>query len=294
MRGLGWLLILAGSLLLGSGCVEQGDEEPSPDIESTGMGLTIDFQGGTDVVGFEFTITRCGGGLVVHEFKELEDLVLPGMIPEFDNDPFDERSRHLFADYFTVLAAGCYDVLVEPVTFDETKGQRKPSAQCAPDSLEGVEVVEEKTTEVLLISQCDGAERGGLDVIASINHPPVLDSLDFKKFNRECDRVEICATAFDPNNDPLEFRWEKLQGPPLLIHPTVTSTVSHNGAVTECIEIKLGVAEEYLFKVSVYDLYWAGGELVRFPNSSTHMKFPVYAAERDDLKCPPSEYKHLY
>lgn len=310
------VLVAVFGLAVGVGCADVDDEDPSPDdTDETQLGLTVDFVGDTDVAGFDYTIAECSdqegiddSKIVKQQSKDLEDLSLPGMIPEFDNDPFDEDSTHLFADYYTSLPAGCYDVEVQPIT-----KSGEPSDDCDAALDEGVHVEEGKTTEALLISQCDGADRGGLDVVAALNHPPKIHELKFSKFNHECDRVKICATASDPDGDPVEFEWKQIGGPDLVeeMTPKGDKSISCDSEscqfgeyddyirsghqkVDSCVEMKLGEAGDYKFKLGVYDLYWEDDKLVRFPDSSATMTFPVYAASKPDIKCPPKETKKGY
>ncbi len=143
-------------------------------------------------------------------------------------------------------------------------------------------------------------------MVAALNHPPELEDLKFDKFNHECDKVKICATASDPDGDPLEFEWMQTDGPKLVeeISPVapkypycedscddVDDHKTSDGAITRCIEMTLGEAGVYKFRLGVHDLYWTDGRLVRFPDSSATMKFPVYAAEKADRKCPPKSAK---
>ena len=268
------------------------------------MALSIDINGETDVVGFAYTIRECGDRPVVAEgVKNLEDLVLPGMIPTFDNAPFDENSRHLFSDFFTVLPAGCYDVEVEPIN-----KQGVASEQCGVASADDVYVKDGKTTEILLVSQCEGPETGALDVVAALNHAPRINAIKFSKFNRECDKIEICATASDPDNDPIYFEWQQLAGPELVKGITVkgqekckgwycdylkyTYPNVYDGHGTECVKLQLGEAGDYEFEVSVYDLQWDGRKMVPFEDSSAHLSFPIYGAENPDIKCPPKKKKY--
>lgn len=299
-------IIMAAGVGIGVGCVDADDDGPEEEAEATGVALTVDVQGDTDVAGFHFTIAECETGEVVDEAtKDLEDLVLPGMIPQFDNAPFDERSRHLFSDYFTTLDPGCYDVTAQPV---DAAGA--DSEDCDSETKTGVEVVAGKTTEVLLVSQCEGAKTGGLDVVVALNHPPKLKDIDFEKFNFACKKVQACATAVDPDGDPLRFEWKQVRGPKLASPIRVVSqqmkkkTVCHDkckyddyrehkkgggGAVTECIEMKLGKPGDYFFKLTVRDLYWVKKKLVPIPDSAMTIKFPFYAGDHDKADCKPKK-----
>lgn len=313
MRKYGWLAVMAG-LFVFTGCAELADDEDAPgdDSDESGVALTVDTKGGTDVAGFKFLISECGGGVVKSELKDLEDLVMPGMIPEFDNDPFDSDSEHLFADYYTMLAEGCYDIHVQPVTKESTKADYTNSQDCSAAEATNVEIKKDKTAEILLVSQCDGPDKGGLDVVAGLNHAPVLKKIEFEKFNQECDEVKICATGYDPDGDPIEFDWKQVAGPDLIedIYVKEDKRAICDGQcsydddddyidggddkVTQCANLRLGEAGDYEFKVSLFDLYWDGDELSRFEDSKASLKFPVYAVENSEITCPPENGEFPY
>lgn len=300
MKYIAVVSVVAG-ILLGLGC-GGGEDEP----EEAGIALGIDFQSETDVTGFSFVISRCDSGEIVAEgVEELEDLVLPGLIPEFHNRPFDERSRHLFSDHYTTVAPGCYDITVQPIDADG-----RDSSDCSAASKFGVEVEAGKSAEVMLISQCEGDNPGGLDVVAVLNHPPTLEEMDYEKYSLACQQVTVCARASDPEGDPLRFFWQQVDGPPLA-SPIDAMTVEKKGgvychgdcdsdsyerhvdagggAVTECVEIALGEPGDYLFRLEVVDLYWEEGRLVPIPGSSTALEFPMYAADHQRLHCVPEK-----
>ncbi len=304
MKRLGLLAAVIFGFVICTGCSQVLDDESSPEPEETGLGLSVDFQGNTDVAGFEYAIYECGErSVVAGGIKDLEDLVLPGMIPGFEDMPFDARSRHLFSDFFTVLDAGCYDVEVEPV---DKYGAAVE--ECSPASESNVEVLDGQTTEILLISQCTGPEKGALDVVAALNHPPELSSIKFSKFNRECERVKICASASDPDTDPIRFSWNQVAGPKLMEGISLisekddscdawycdylkepTPDVYHQGEGRECIEFKLGKAGDYAFSLVVEDLKWDRdtNKMVPFDDSSASLLFPVYAADDPNSTCSP-------
>lgn len=232
------------------------DSEPSGTAEelgSTGLALSIDYKGDSDVAGFRYRIETCEGDLVVKKDKDLEDLSLPGMIPAFENAPFDARSSHLFSDHFMVLPAGCYNVRVKPITKSGDVSQ-----DCSAAQADGVEVHKGLTTEILLVSQCKGPKRGGLDVIAALNHPPVLKTLKYdpSKFVFECEETVVCATAYDPDGDPLEFVWERLDDSYVHSFEVLEPRHVEGKYVTECIKFVPLWYGSYDIKVTVYDLFF--------------------------------------
>ena len=254
--------LLAGAAL--TGCVIAEAPEPVNDqrtSEGSGMALTMDILSDTDVAGMRYGITRtsCDGESYepweTEVDVDLQDLLLPGGLDEFEDQPLDGDSAHLFADYFVVVPAGCYDVQVTPIQEDGTS-----SEDCATANMSGVEVEDGETTEILLVSQCDGPENGALDTVAVLNHPPVIDSLTYNpsKFTRCAETVEICATASDADGDPLEFVWSS-NGPEF----TVGEAITDGDSVTQCATVTPDEGGTYALDLTVYDLFVEDGELVR-------------------------------
>lgn len=276
---------------LGVGCGQNSaddDEMPEVDDERTGITLGIDFRADADVTGFHFSIRECDEGpVVVDEVRSLEEMTLPNGIPEFERGPFDEHSEHQFADHFETLSAGCYDVSVQPVT--ETG---EPSSECGSASANEVFVVDGMTTEIMLVSQCEGEAVGAGDFVAALNHPPVIESVDYSpsKFVFECEEVEICVTAFDPNGDPMEFEFEQTAGDKLRFGPYISETTREGDRATTCLRAVPVFEDDYEFRVTVYDQLWDQGEMVRVEDyigaeSRTELTVPMYTNWDFELEC---------
>jgi hypothetical protein len=300
-------LPLVGSLALGmlSACGPI-DPHEEPGLEGrTGLKLTMRLDDKTDVAGMRYEITRrsCQGERftphVVRADRPLEEIRLPGGIPDLIGNPFDGNSSHVFADFFTVLPAGCYDVSTQPLT-----AQGTPSQDCSPASTWNVYIADGQTTETLLINQCWGEGRGAIDVISALNHPPELVSVTFErsKFVYQCENQVVCATMRDPDGDPLEFTWAQVGGPALLRGPEVLSTTRNDdGSVTQCVLAVAQTPARYELKVVAYDLMHdrATGQPIRiqdflfrngnlFPSNDS-LTFPFYAADAGLNYCPVND-----
>ena len=81
-RKMGVILGLTG-LLTAAGCCgyTPGSGGGEDEATATGMALTIDYLGETDVVGMRFLVKTCAGDPVLSVDKDLEDLTLPGGHP---------------------------------------------------------------------------------------------------------------------------------------------------------------------------------------------------------------------
>jgi hypothetical protein len=275
---------------------------PTQEAESrlgrSGLAINLRFSAQSDVAAVRFALERksCSGeGITPFSLsldKPLEEIRLPGGIPGFEDQPLDKDSAHVFADMFIDLTPGCYDVSTQPLRGDATASQ-----QCASASARGVHINDRQTTEVFLINQCQGDGRGAIDVIAALNHPPALTSLAFErsKFVLRCEEQAICATAKDPDGDPLEFVWSQAGGPSLFSGPKVVSTTSNpDGSTTQCVRATAEQTGQHLLTVRIYDLLHnpQGGGLIRFeeyfsqsgkPQSSrAELTFPFYAASNGE------------
>jgi hypothetical protein len=287
------------AMAFSAGC-DAGSDAPPDEVGTTGLKLAMDIVGNTDVAGMQFELqpvscldgTPIPGAAPIVIQKDLEDILLPGGIPEFGNAPFDPDSQHVFADAFLVVDAGCYDITTTPID-----AEGAPSEDCRPASARRVEVVESMTTEVFLINQCDARDPGAIDIGTGLNHAPELISLEFteSKFGLRCDEQTICATVLDVDGDPLEFAWNMLVDLPFEGPSVVSEIENQDGSVTQCVEITPLEAGRYEVLLQVYDLITVEGALVRVEDylaatgnpaeSHAELTFPFYAADQGPDLC---------
>ncbi|MEZ4435959.1 MAG: hypothetical protein R3F65_26480 [bacterium] len=231
---------------------DTGAPPEDPLIGQSGIELRADILADTDVAGMAYVITPvdCDTGQAIGDpittHHDLEDLLLPGGHPGFEDQPFAADSTHLFADHFQALEPGCYDVTVQPLDADGD-----PSDDCAPASADGVEVVAEQVTEVLLISQCAGDALGGLDVIAVLNHAPEIVDLSYEPSKFTCGgETTICITATDPDGDPLTLVATAPDGVDLI---PAAPVIGDDGTVRQCVTVETPAPGEYDVTLTVYD-----------------------------------------
>lgn len=283
------------ALFLGCGT----DESDSTEFRQ-GLVVHSDMQYTDDVGGFSYTVEQvdCATGDLLPDGHSdsatlgRDALYLPNGIPAFESKPFDPESEHIFGDHYFLLPAGCYDVTSQPLKADSDEA----SDVCWAGHARNVEVKDGLTTEITLISQCQGPGRGGLDVVTTLNHPPTIEDLVFEpsKFVSTCNGIEICVTGIDPDGDPLEFDWKQVSGSQIARGPAVTSTtVNADGSVTQCVVLQTGAVGDYELNVTAYDLaYDEEGEMVRIEDllaaqgdeaaSRDELRFPIHAG----VECP--------
>jgi hypothetical protein len=288
-------LLLCGAAVAFAGCMDGRSEKSEgnePQTGETGLAIqaAVNTGGGTDVAYLEYGIDRvaCVADESFEPLKrtirvELSTMLLPGGIPAWENSPLDKSSKHPFADHFEVLPAGCYNVQATPLA-----GNASVSQDCAAAFMNDVEVDDGLTTEIFMISQCKGIPTGAIDSVVALNRPPTLLNLTFtpSKFIASGQKTTVCATATDPNGDPLEFQWDQIGGS--LCGADVVSDSKLAGSTTECVDIEPMEAGDYLFDVRIYDLLHNedNNKLIRFetwlsehgyPNTShASLRFPVY------------------
>lgn len=278
--------------------------DETTDAPSTGANLTVDYFGDTDVVGFHFDIERvpCGPGDAFTPFSasanvDLHDGIFPGMISLLENNPLDAKSRHLGADFFLSVEPGCYNVTATPASAfaGEAYTASSDCAAASTDPLAPIQVIAGQTTDVpMLVSQCAGSESGAIDTPVGINHPPYVTVEIDEKFNYECEPVQVCATAHDVDDDPIEFAWDKLSGSSIFdmqVGPaTVVGFEGGHRIWQQCATIVTRYTGGYDFEVTVYDLAWDAGALVRFEDltgedSHASLQFPIYTNWIEEPLC---------
>lgn len=269
-------LSLLGGLVLAA-CAQ--DPSARDQVGRQGMYLRSDIPASADVVGvrFDFTPVDCADGAVLGAStsveRPLEPFKIPGGIGDLENNPLDADSEHFFADAFATLEPGCYDVVSTPIT-----ESGEPSATCRPARERLVEVFEGRTTEIFLVNQCSGEDPGALDVIATLNHEPNIDDVEFEhsKF-RACGETQvICATVTDPDKDPLEFEWTLDESSPAAAGPRVVRRDEdpETGTVTECVEYEPSAPGKYNVTLRVYDRVWKDGEPIRIEEWLAEAGYP--------------------
>ena len=206
-----------------------------------------------DVRRFELRVVQggdCSTGTVVGaETLELEEETLPPALGGGDNHPFAEE---LF-----VLEPGAYVACAAPLT-----ASGAPSAVCAPASAR-VEAVAGTTAEILLVSQCVGDESGGVDVIAALNDPPVIEDVAVSPsaYLRLCESASITVTASDVDGDPLSYSW--------LIEDAPAGASARVLASAEEARFGTDTAGDYRLSVTVSDVHGARRSL----------SFPLHALD---------------
>ncbi len=268
------------------------------EVGAAGLALVVDVPADTDVRGIRITVTRvsCGGepiqpaGFVVD--APLEGPMPAGLVPGAVEAGLDPDNDYFFADEFWVLPAGCYDVEVLPIDEDGDA-----SEDCPPARAEGVVIQDGQTTEVVLVSECEGSggdndPTGGLDVVGvlSVRHLPAVVDIEFtpSKFAPDCHGVTICVTVEDLDDQDIRFVWQPA-GPDLLEGPVVVSHLRlAENLVRECVRVVPTIAGAYHMTVTAYDLDLdRDGRLVTDPDSFDTIRLPFYSLVDCEEPPPP-------
>ncbi len=238
------------------------------EVRSTGISLTSDTLGDTDVARMQFRVSgvNCNTanetGFQERQTRNLADMMLPGGIERFRDT--------------------------------SVGGDGQPTQDCQSAHRDRVAVEDGQTTEILLVNQCQGAERGGLDVVSSTNHAPALENLEYQRFLSSCPaETQVCATASDADGDALEFSGSEVgddndDGAGI----TIASTNRlDNGNFESCADVSVNPQGTFQFRVDVFDLDGDGNRMQDIISqqeggqvqSSTSLQFPVHSG----VTCEP-------
>jgi hypothetical protein len=198
-----WTSVLMVSLgALVGGCAD-GEPETTEPVSVGRLAIVMVPFEGTDVVAIKVKVVPGTSDCTGAPVEEKIGLIRPDVTL---------APRHPVADTFFALPVGSYHICVTPLSHVDPI---TPSQICRPT--EGAAtVIAELTTEIFLVSQCAGAPAGGLDVVASLNRPPLITDLNVlpSKLVLHDHDVEIAVTATDPDNDfSLSFSFTQVDGP---------------------------------------------------------------------------------
>ncbi len=250
-RGTPTSKLLLASALLGYGCATATDLDAGDRVGSITAAVEIGALA-QDVTGVRFDVldaaSACDGTVLATETRALESEPLPASLAGEDG------ANRPFADALFVLAPGQYRICATPLA-----AETRPSNRCAQAQMT-VRVSEGQTSEVVLVSQCDGTGSGGLDVVVALNDPPQITAvtLDPSKFVTICESLAISVDAEDPNGDAITYGWTLLAGPD-------GAGLNANGAAATFS----GPAGDYLVDVSAADTR----------GNSSSLTFPIHVSD---------------
>lgn len=253
-----------GACATDSDKTDSGDSAPGSKLGRLSAALTVPQDAKHDVAMAQFNVVAidgdCSDAPLATTTTAIEDEALVASL-----DYALEEGYRAFADGLMTLPPGEYKVCVQPL-----KADGSPSDECAVAEGTGT-VFEELTTEIVLVSQCDGISNGALDVVVSFNDPPLITEIKIEasKFITTCETATISIAAEDPNKDELSYSWEQVSGP-------MTGSLMGTGPGATFTPNDAG---DYEFKVTVTDSTGANTSLI----------FPIHVSAADgacQTPCP--------
>jgi len=112
-----------------------------------------------------------------------------------------------------------------------------------------------------------------------------------EKYNYECEAVEVCVTAFDPDDDPIEIVFENVGPQDFSLDQGTLELVGFEGGHRvwrQCGEIVTRFTRAYSYDVTAYDLFGDGTRVEDSADvsaSSTSLNFPIYTNWIEEPLC---------
>lgn len=251
------VLALSGCLDLSTGAESESaggrQESDAPSL----LVQVLTRQPADEVTAMQYALqpVACDDGVVLGpprvEVRPLEAEPVAGDVEALGDAPLDEASQHRVSTLFEVLAAGCYDLEVVPLSPGGA-----PSEACAPAYKRHVTLLEGETTEVFLLSQCRRDDLSALRILVALNHPPEIEDLSTPAdADFACGvPTELCAVASDADSDPVQL---ELTGP-----ASCTIAAREPEGARRCFAIRCRAGAAAL-TLRAYDLVWRDGAPVR-------------------------------
>lgn len=262
---------IASNACSDSGAEEIGNEVATGEAEGS-LNLAFGYHDGQptpahDVKKIRYRVVEandpegCDGEAVAQKTVSLEQENLPTSLDPDDGD----GEQHRFGDAFFVLPPGDYLVCADPLQQDGDS-----SEECAP-AFDGINVFAERTTEIVMISECEGNPTGAGDIVVALNDPPHIDDLTIypSKFITTCERGKIHVSADDPNGDDLSYAWSVVTKP--------SGSNPWLGAYGSMAFFKSTKRGDYELKVVVTDAH----------GRTAALRFPMHVSEGSCGGCGP-------
>jgi hypothetical protein len=247
------LLIGTGVLVAASG-IDANFDLWSTESRQPVVGVAAGAAAGDRAAAMELELYECGAD------RPTESVQVPfqaAALAEFaglDGMPVRVSDEHVFSAMYWAVDEGCFYVTSRPVD-----GAGRPIEGCStvrtPDSF----LAGGQTQQFALVSSCDRRVRQGIEVDGTLNHAPTVADMHVERIadTHSCDTLEICATARDPDADPMAMRWsvsnqpgDEQSDPLYLPEPTRSTGKTH---LSECIQVTPGTGR-WSVEVTVRDL----------------------------------------
>lgn len=273
---------------------------PSSLDGATGAKLQLDYAANTDVVGFHLSAERIACDAydsfvpqVVTATADLVDGGFPGGVSLLDDTSFSTEAGHAGADLLLTLDAGCWHVVATPASSIDGDVW-EPSEDCGTAESGSVRIYDGLVTDVVLMSQCEGQDRGALDAVVHLNHPPVVIAEWNRAATSTCELEELCVLVVDPDDDPVEVSWDLSSGPSLfqavVSDPVVVDFDEARRVWRSCVTVATRGDGGHLLEATAWDRAWRGGAPIRLEEvlgqpSSGSATVSLSSIRQDEPRC---------
>ena len=254
-RGMAVTMVIIGFATVGGFACQAPPTTKSTDAVGSLSAALTSTDVPVDISGLDYRVVAasdtCDGTALAVKTVALNPNGLPA-----DLGPTGTGDKHSFGDALFTLTPGMYRVCVTPLGTDGA-----PSSRCLATS--GVaSVVAETTTEVLLVSMCDGAPNGALDTAVALNEPPVINNISIapSKFVPQGQSATITLDESDPDGDSLTTAWTVLAGPAGAILTPAGATATFSATTIGDYQVKVVVMDPFGAQVSLtFPIHVLGG-----------------------------------
>ncbi|QDG50946.1 hypothetical protein FIV42_09430 [Persicimonas caeni] len=189
----------------------------------------------------------------------------------FEHKPVEFVRGHFFGRERWDLDAGCYYATAQPLG-----GNGEPLDGCAATQTTRVPLGPNTDHHFLLVARCGQMPSDVPMVDGALNFAPTVAELTT---HRRTDRVEVCATARDPEGDHLRIRWSARTELGRATTAKPTSVQQIGKTLTECIALPRSILPVDVRATAVDGVEYASGAFASFEERRLR-RFGIAAASR--------------
>lgn len=266
-------ILLIGALVgaAGASCADAESAAESAELKPAELNLAAAAPVDSEATAVRVDLFRCGSTKPIATERVGFTAATLADLAGFEHKPVRLARAHLFGRDRWSLTPGCYLAKVHPLDIDG-----EPLGGCRPTETSHMPLGPDTDHHFLMIARCGEMPSDVASVDGQLNFAPALAPLQVR---RQANRVEICATARDPEADHLQIRWRARTDSGRSVDLASTASEQAGSTLTACATLQR-TSEPVEVTATAYDgVAYVSGAFASFEELRLH-KFGVATPSR--------------